>query len=304
MKTILITGGTGLVGTRLSEMLQQLGYQVLHLSRKQNLSAKFPAYAWDIEAKHIDEEALLRADAIVHLAGSNIAETPWNEAKRKAILDSRIDSSALLYEKLKSLPHHVKTFVAASAIGIYGIDTGDRWLHETETPNDGAGFPAFVTREWEKAVAPIGELPIRLVTLRIGIVLAKEGGALPQMAAPVRFGVGAALVSGKQYTSWIHIDDLCAMFIAAIDNENMRGTYNAAAPEPVSNQKLTKKIATVLHRPLWLPNVPLFALKLIAGEMAEVVAGSNRVSSEKMMKSGFQYQFADLKNALQNLLAS
>jgi hypothetical protein len=303
MKNILITGGTGMVGSRLSEMLKERGYKVTHLSRRQNLTAAFPAYAWDIAAQTLDDEAILNADAIVHLAGSNIAETPWTEAKRKDILDSRIKSSELLYSKLKTLPHKVKVFVAASATGIYGIDTGDKWLHENETPADGAGFPAMVTRLWENATQHLSSLPIRLVTLRIGIVMSTKGGALPQMSAPVRYGFGAALASGKQYTPWIHIDDLCEMFIQSIENNSYSGTYNAVAPEPVSNYELTQEIAKALHRPLWLPNVPLFALRIIAGDMADVVAGSNRVSSEKIEKQGFMFKYRQIKDALKQLFA-
>lgn len=303
MKTILITGGTGLVGLRLSEILQEQGYRVLHLSRHQNLNAKFAAYAWDIARKQIDTEALLQADAIVHLAGASIADAPWTPEKRRNIIESRTHSAALLAETLATLPnHHVKTFVSASAIGIYGIDTADKWLTEDQTPDNGAGFPAEVTRLWEKSVQTIAQQGIRLVKMRIGIVLSPKGGALPQMAAPVRFGFGAALASGQQYTSWIHIDDLCRMFVWAIENPQAEGAYNAVAPNPVTNAELTKEIAKTLHRPLWLPNVPLFALRLIASDMADVVAGSNRVSCQQIEKEGFKFEFPQLPEALQDLL--
>ncbi len=209
-KKILITGASGLIGTRLTEMLIQKGYQVSHLGRTRKLGS-VQTYLWNVDEGEVDAEAFVGVDTIMHLAGAGIADKRWNKKRKKEILESRIKSSSLLYQALKKGNHSVKTVIAASAIGYYGFNLDEDIYDEESKP--GSDYLAQVTKQWEEEVEKIESLGIRLTKLRIGIVLSDKGGALIEMAKPVRFGVGAVLGTGRQYLSWIHIDDLCAMFI-------------------------------------------------------------------------------------------
>ncbi len=297
---ILITGGTGLIGKRLTWHLQNLGHEVLYLSRKAHKTASIPTYAWKIEQGYIEQEALLQADYIIHLAGAGIADKPWTTARKQEIIHSRTASIELIAQQLQQLPHRVKGFVSASGIGYYGSDTGDKLVDE-QSPA-GNDFVAQCTIAWEQASEQIAQLGIRTSKLRIGIVLAKDGGALPKMSLPIKWGVGAALGSGKQYMSWIHIDDLCRLFIAALFDNSFVGVYNAVAPNPVSNKLFTQLCAKALHRPLWLPNVPAFALKIFLGEMASLVLGGNKISNQKLQQTSFQFTYTDAQQALTQIL--
>ncbi|HXA01141.1 MAG TPA: TIGR01777 family oxidoreductase [Cytophagaceae bacterium] len=299
-QNVLITGGTGLVGSRLTEMLIEKGYEVLHLSRGHG-KGNIKTYTWDLSKGSIDEEALKDVDYIVNLAGAGVFDEKWNKTFKNEIIKSRTDAVDLICAKLKSASHYVKAFVCASAIGIYGDDTGESII--TEDQPAGKDFLSEVVTKWESAADKIQELGIRTVKMRTGIVLSSKGGALSKMATPIAKGAGAALGSGKQFISWIHIDDLCGMYIKAIEDENMKGAYNAVAPNTVTNEALTHAIAKQFGKSIHLPNVPGFALKLLLGsEKAMVVLGSVKVSSEKIVKQGFQFKFSDLGLALQNLL--
>ncbi|MBW8049331.1 MAG: TIGR01777 family protein [Cytophagales bacterium] len=298
--TVLITGGTGLVGTRLTELLLEKGYEVCYLSRHKPDNPKVPTYLWRVEDQYIENDALSNTDHIIHLAGESIAESRWNRKRKKEIYDSRILSSKLLYEKLKTISNKVKAVISASAIGYYG-DTGDQLItEEAPVTND---FLGNLCRDWENAIHQVEGLNIRVVVLRIaGMALTRKGGGLPKMAQPIKYFIGAPLGSGRQYLSWIHLDDLCKMFIWALENDEIKGIYNAVAPEPVTNAQLTKAIAKKLHRPLLLPNIPKFVLKIILGEMGEVLVGGSKISSAKIQKKGFQFQYAVLDDALDNIM--
>jgi uncharacterized protein len=299
-KNVLITGGTGLIGSRLTEHLLKKGYNVSYLSRNKD-NGKIKKYRWDIQKKSLEDEAILSADYIINLAGASVFEKKWNKEFKKEILESRTSSVELLSDKLKSTPHHVKAFVSASAIGYYGADTGDTLI--TETSEGGKDFLAEVVQKWESAMNRIEDLQIRTVKLRIGIVMSKGGGVMEKLINPINKGAGAALASGKQYVSWIHIDDLCNIFIKAIEDENIKGVYNAVAPHPVTNEELTKSLAGILGKSIILPNVPEFVLKFLLGsEKAALVSGGNKVSSEKIQKTGFDFNFPRLNEALENLL--
>ncbi len=299
-KNILITGGTGLVGTRLSEKLLEKGYSVSFLSRKAG-EGKIKKYRWDPKANFLDEAALAQADSIVHLAGAGVFDKRWTPEYKKEIMESRVQSTRLLGEKLGSVPNRVQSVICASAIGLYGFDTGDAW--QMENAPKGQGYLAEVTDEWEKAGALIESKGIRLVKIRVGIVLSDKGGALDEMSKPVKLYVGSPMGKGNQYVSWIHIDDLCEMFMYAIENNQMAGPYNAVAPEPVTNKFLIQQIATTLKKPLWAPNVPAFVLKLVVGaEAADVLLGGNRVSPKKIMDQGFKFTYPVLRTALEDLL--
>ena len=297
-KNILITGASGLVGSRLTELLLQKGYHVAHLGRSRK-PEKVSSYVWDVEKKQIDLEAIINADAIIHLAGAGVAEKRWTQKRKKEILESRTHSTAFLFQVLEKNKHHVSSIISASAIGYYGIRDQENLL--TEESQSGTDFLAQVTRQWEEEVDKFIALNIRVAKLRIGIVLSEKGGALKSMALPVRWGVGSPLASGHQYLSWIHIDDLCQMFIKAIEDEKMQGAFNAVGVEPVTNKEMTQAIAKILKKPLWTPHVPDFALKLVLGEMADIVIHGNKISSQKIQKIGFTFQFTDLGQALQNL---
>jgi uncharacterized protein (TIGR01777 family) len=299
-QTVLITGGTGMIGKRLTQLLLEKGYKVAYLSRKQESIPNVTVYRWDVDKNWIDDKALINADYIIHLAGAGIADARWTDKRRQEIINSRTKTIELIARELQGRPYKVKAFVSASAIGFYGADTGDKQLTE-QTPS-GSDFLAHVTRHWENSAELIDNIGIRTTKLRIGVVLSNEGGALPKISTPIRWGVGVPLGNGKQWTSWIHLDDLCRMFITALENEQWHGVYNAVAPAPVTNAELTRQIANVLHRPLWLPPVPGFALKLWYGEMANVVLGGNYVVNQRIRtETDFIYQFEEIQSALIDL---
>jgi uncharacterized protein len=295
---ILITGASGLVGSRLTELLLQKGHHVSHLGRSKRAGSA-PSFVWDVENKSIDPQALEGVDTIINLAGAGVADKRWTAQRKKEILESRTHSTQLLFDTLKKQNHSVKTFVSASAIGYYGFGLHDEIF--TEESNGGNDFLASVTKQWEEETNTITSLGLRVVKLRIGIVLSDKGGALVEMAKPIRLGAGSPLGTGKQYLSWIHLDDLCGMFIKAVENEKMEGTYNAVT-NWATNADFTKAIAHILKKPLWLPPVPSFVMKIILGEMANLVVNGSKVSSEKIRKVGFQFKYEELEGALRNLL--
>jgi uncharacterized protein (TIGR01777 family) len=301
---VLITGGTGLIGSRLAEMLIDGGYEVALLSREPARSSHFRSFRWDPRAGTIDEAAVPYADYIVSLAGASVADGKWTDERKRDIMTSRLGGLALLSRELAKPGHHVQAVISASAVGIYG-DAGDQLVDEDTPPalptND---FLADVSNQWELAAAPIAALGIRTVIPRIGVVLSTAGGALPQIAKPVKLGAGAALGSGRQYMSWIHLDDLCRLFMAMLEDPAWRGTYNAVAPYPVTNQAFTEILAEVLHRPLLLPKVPAFGLKLAMGEMSEIVLASQNVSARKVLAQGFTFEYPQLRGALQALYSA
>ncbi|RCR69110.1 TIGR01777 family oxidoreductase [Larkinella punicea] len=302
-KTILITGGTGTIGRRLTQLLLQQGFQVSLLSRSASKkdTPNVTVYQWDIDKGHIDPQAILTADHIIHLAGTGIADERWTDQRKQQIIESRTKSTQLLASALRSGKHHVQSFVSSSAIGYYGGDTGDRPL--TEISEGGSDFLAQVVRAWERSVDEVAGLGIRTVKLRTGIVLTMEGGALPKLVQPIRLGAGAPLGSGQQYMSWIHIDDLCRMYVQAAADESWRGIYNAVAARPVTNETFTRQIIDLLNKPHLLPRVPAFAIRLLFGEMAIVVLGGNYVLNKRIREeTTFEYQFPDLLPALRNLL--
>lgn len=247
----------------------------------------------------IEDEAIASADAIIHLAGAGVSDKRWSDAWKKEIYNSRINSTRLLKDKVSQLNPNLRHFISASAIGYYGWDSGDKLVDEKSEKGD--GFLAEVVADWEREVNAFDELKIKTSKVRIGIVLSDEGGALVEIMKPIKFGVGAPLASGNQYMSWIHMDDLCGIFTHLLEN-GKDGTFNGVAPAPATNKEFTKSIATELKKPLWLPNVPKFALRLIVGEMADILVGGNRVSSKKIEDAGFNFKYAALDHALQDLL--
>ena len=297
MKKVLITGGTGLIGQHLSEYLGKSNYDVSVLSRKKHGNKSF---LWDIDAQTMDEEALDGVDSIVHLAGSGIADKRWTDSYKKEIIESRVSSARLILETIKKSPNHsVKTFISASGVGYYG-DSEDAWVDEMFRAKD--DFMGTVCSKWEEAAHKFEALGIRVVILRTGIVLAKEGGALPELTKPIRLFAGAPLGDGKQYLSWIHIEDMIRLYEFAITNEKLNGVFNASSPKPATNKEFTKTIASVIHRPVWPFNVPAFVLQMLLGEKAAIVLEGQRATSEKIRMAGFEFKHVDLKKALEELL--
>lgn len=299
-ETVLITGGSGLIGSRLTHYLKNTGYNITHLSRSRKGDEKIKTFTWDLEQEEIEMEALTTADYIIHLAGANLADKRWTEKRKKIIIGSRTKTAGLLLKKLANAEHKVKAFISASGIGIYGSEIKGQELDE-HSPS-GEDFLSEVTLKWEEAVNKISTLGIRVVKIRTGLVLSTEGGALPKLMIPVKFGVGAALGSGKQVYSWIHIEDLCRIYHQAIVNESMQGPINAVAPHPVTNQEFTRSLARILKRPLLLPNIPRIILKIILGELATAVLGGSRVSSGKIQDLGFKFKYNNIDAALTQLL--
>ncbi|MEO9483263.1 MAG: TIGR01777 family oxidoreductase [Ekhidna sp.] len=298
IKTVLITGGTGLVGEKLSELLSLKSYKVTHLSRNPT-QKHYHTFYWDPKKGEIEDEAITSADAIIHLAGAGVSDKRWSEDWKKEIYNSRIDSTRLLKNKVAKLNPNLRHFISASAIGYYGWDTGDRLVDETSQRGD--GFLADVVVDWEKEVDTFEELSIPVSKIRIGIVLSEKGGALVELMKPIKRYVGAPLSPGDQFMSWIHMKDLCGIFVHTLENSNS-GIFNGVAPNPHTNKEFTEQVASQLKKPLWLPNVPKFVLRLIVGEMADILVGGNRVSSRKVERTGFNFQFATLDDALQDLL--
>lgn len=295
MQHILITGGSGLIGTSITKKLEAIGKEVAWLSRNPKKYSQM-AFFWDPKKGKIEDKAIEWADAIIHLAGAGVADKRWTEERKKVILDSRIDSSELLYKALKKAKKKPQVIVCSSAVGFYGFDTGEKLVFEGDPPGD--DFLADVVRKWEKATDKFQELNIRTVTFRIGIVLAKDGGALKEMLKPP---VAAPLGSGQQYLSWIFIEDLSRMVEYALENHGVSGIYNAVGPVPVTNKVLTQRAAEYKGKPFFNIGVPSFALKLGLGEMANMVLGGNRVSNEKIEGTGFKFEYGDLNHALKKI---
>jgi len=294
MKKVLITGGTGLVGTALKKYWQQRGYKVLVLSRK----AGTDQFVWDITRQYVDPNAFEGVETVVHLAGASVADKAWSAARRKELIDSRIEGTKTLANAIRLHGNDVKTVIAASAIGFYGFgDVSERF---DESAQSGRDFLADLTGAWEQAIKQ-GFEEKRLVVLRIGIVLSTQGGALKEILKPVKMNLGAALGSGKQIISWIHIKDLVSMIDFFEQKQTLSGTYNAVAPNPVNNKTLTKETAQVWGKACFLPNVPAFVLKAALGARAEIVLNGSYVSADKIIDAGFQFEFAELRPALESL---
>ena len=304
MQTILITGGTGLVGTALSKMLAEKGFQVIILSRStknkhDNENIKYAL--WDVSKKTIDLNAIASADFIIHLAGAAVVEKKWTVAYKKEIVESRTKSSEFIVETLKNNPNKVQAIISSSAIGWYGADKikGHQFI---ETDPFDSQFLGETCRLWEESIEPASSLGIRVCKLRTGIVLSKYGGALAEFIKPIKLGIAAILGNGKQIVSWIHVEDLCRMFVHAIENKNLNGSYNAVAPAPVSNKTLTITLAKILRNRFYIPiHVPSFILKIMMGQRSIEVLKSADISCEKIRNTGFIFLYPSIEVALKQL---
>jgi uncharacterized protein (TIGR01777 family) len=309
MARVLITGGTGLVGTAVKNLLLQKGYEVVLLTRS-TVSEKGYAH-WDINAGTIDATAIAEADYMIHLAGAGVADKRWSTSRKQEILESRTKSSALLVKALAETPNKVKAVISASAIGWYGPDKniGDNNLAAQGFIETDPSYPDFLgttCAAWEASIAPVTANTIglqkRLVCLRTGIVLSKNGGALKEFLKPLAVRMAAVLGNGKQMISWIDNRDLAKMFVYALENENISGSYNAVAPIPVSNKTLTQTLAKVLYGKFYITTyVPSFVLKIMLGEMSIEVLKSTTVSAQKIQDAGFVFDYPEITKSLSSL---
>lgn len=303
MATVLITGGTGTIGRALTTELLAGGHNVIVLTRTPKPPARGVVYkVWDPQRGSIDESAIAEADAVVNLAGAGVADKRWTEKRKQEIVQSRVQSGALLVKAMKTIPNKITTVVSASAIGWYGPDPqvpNPRPFVETDAPDN--SFLGRTCQQWEEAIRPVEALGKRLVLFRIGIVLSRDGGAYAEFRKPLTFGIASVLGSGKQMVSWIHIDDLVQLFVKAITDEKLRGTYNAVAPHPVSNKELILSLAKAKGGLSIPAPVPEFALKLGLGEMSVEVLKSATVSAEKIESAGFRFQYSTIDEATKAL---
>ena len=307
MAVVLISGGSGLVGTNLTRHLLERNFQVIILTRSKNKASDNPNITythWDIQKQIIDPEMVKKADHIIHLAGAGVMDKNWSSEYKKTIVNSRTASAELIIKALKETDHQVKTFVSASAIGYYGADPKPLKHHEgfveSDLPsNDFLGETCVL---WEAASEPIKELGIRRVVLRQGIVLANEGGAFKEFKTPLKFGVATIFGNGKQVLSWIHIDDVCRMFCESIENDYIRGVYNAVAPEPVPQKKFMTILGEKIKNTFFMPvHVPVFMLKLMLGKRSVEILKSATVSDKKIKATGFTFLYPSLEAALTEL---
>lgn len=298
-KNVLITGGTGFIGKHLTELLVKNGFSVSILSRneEQNKADVF-YYKWDVSNNFIEETAVISADYVIHLAGENIADKRWTAKRKEQIVQSREQSIGLIYSVLEKSNKKLEAFISASGIGIYGAINGEVICTENTLP--ASDFLGITCQKWEAATTKISNLGIRTVQIRTGLVLGKDDGFLKKLTPVFKYGLGSALGSGKQYMPWIHIDDLCSIYLEAINNTLMNGAYNAAITDNTTNTIFSKTLAKIYGYSIWLPNVPAFFLKMAMGEMAQIILTGRRVSSEKIEKLGFQFRYKKLEEALKD----
>lgn len=288
-----------MVGTALTKLLQDHGYEVAHMSRTEDLSGEVKAYGWDSLKGKKAEAALNNLYAVVHLAGAGIADSRWTDSRKKVIIDSRVQTALALHDACRRTGLMPKAFISASGINYYGSNTTDKIHVESDPP--ATSFIGQCCVVWEGAAKRFESDTCRVAMLRTGVVLSDRGGALPRIAAPVKLGMGAALGSGKQYMPYIHIDDLCTMYLHVIEKESVEGPYNAVNGDHVNNVELTRTIAHELNKPLWLPKVPGFALRFALGELSEILLEGSRASDEKIRSTGFKPAFENLEAAVKEI---
>ncbi|MCE3074213.1 TIGR01777 family oxidoreductase [Chryseobacterium gwangjuense] len=298
-EVVLITGAGGLIARELSKKIEN-DYEVRFLTRNKKQKNE---YEWNIKNGTIDEAALENVSHIIHLAGANISEKRWTPERKKELISSRVDSANLLLKTIKKKNTQLKSFISASGINYYGTITSEKIF--TETDNPGNDFLSEVVILWERAADEFKEqnLAERVVKIRTAVVLSEKEGALKKMLPPIQYYIGSSLGTGKQYMSWIHIKDICSIYELALKNVRINGAYNANSPEHTTNENLTKKIAEVLNKPLFMPNVPGFVLKLIFGELANALLKGSRASSQKIQDEGFRFEFPNLQESLKDLLS-
>lgn len=299
MKNIVITGGTGLIGKHLSRKLVENNFNVTVISRKKNTGNNIKVALWNPDKNEIDTKAISSADYIIHLAGAGIGDKWWTKKRKKELLDSRVKTTELLLNTVRKSINKPEAFISSSAIGYYGAITSDRIFTENDPhAND---FTGNLCKAWEETADKFASEGIRTVKIRTGIVLTAKGGALARMILPIKFFVSPALGNGRQYIPWIHIDDLCNIYIKAVTDPLIEGAYNAVAPEHKKNSEFVSSLAKSLRKPLFFPGAPSFLIKVLFGKMSEMLLTGSRVSCNKIRNAGYSFMFPDLDAALRNL---
>lgn len=299
MAKILITGGSGLVGKVISDLLIKNNHEPLWLSREEGRLNNIQKYKWDLSKSYINEKAFENVAHVIHLAGAGIADKHWTEAYKKEIIDSRTKSSELLFSYISKNNYPIKTLVGGSAIGYYGASQSD--VVFTEKDKAGDDFLAQSCVLWERSYKPFSQAGIRVPVIRTGVVLSNKGGAYPKMAMPFKYGFGAAIASGNQYFPWVHIHDLASIFIEALFDQKLNGVYNGVASELVTNKQFSKQLAASFHKPFFLPHVPELILKVAMGESAVMVTEGLKISNQKIKDTGFKFKFDTVAEALKDL---
>ncbi len=302
MEKVLITGGTGLIGKHLAKMLIDRGYSVALLVRKTSKAGSLQTWFWDIENHTIDAGAFDSVDYVIHLAGAGIGDKRWTSLRKAEIRDSRIRSAQLIFDQIMKEKARIKAFISASAIGYYGSITSEKIFTEADPP--ATDFLGETCRLWEEAADKFRDAGIRTVKIRTGVVLGPNGGVLSKFALPVKLGIGSHLGDGRQYMPWIHLDDLCSIYLKALKDDSMSGPYNTVAPEHVTNRQFVKELARELHKPLWFLPIPAFALRLLFGEMATMLLTGSRVAADRITAAGYEFRYGTLDKALTHLLKS
>ena len=300
-KRVLITGATGLIGQKLIELCCEKGIEVHYFTRDPSKVSHFKnakGFLWDIKNRTLDDNAFQGVTTIVHLAGAPISKR-WTKSYRKTLVNSRVVPMQMMYERLEKINHSVGHFISASGISIY--PSSSTKLYTEDEQSRSSNFITEVVEKWEAQARKFKSLGMEVSKVRTGLVLAKNGGLLQTLVQPVRMGIGSPLGSGEQWQSWIHIEDIAGIYLFLI-RSNMEGIFNAVAPNPVKQKRLIKLIATKLNKPLWMPNVPGFAIKLLMGEMGSLALESQLVSANKIKEIGYHFQYPNLEPALDDLL--
>jgi uncharacterized protein (TIGR01777 family) len=299
-KSVLITGGSGLVGKYLTSILLEKGYTVSHLSRGRGSIGKVRVHMWDPEKGVLDPVVFTGIGYVIHLAGANIGGKRWTDERKNEIINSRVGSAQLIHRIVTENKIELKAFISASAIGYYGAVSSERIF--TETDPSGDDFLGTTCRLWEESAALFQKSSIRTAMIRTGVVLEKSDSALSKFLSTARFGLFPVLGSGKQYLPWLHIADLCNIYLKAIEDEKMTGAWNAVSPEHTDNRSFVKTLASVMKKPFISPPVPSLFLRLTMGESSVVALEGSRVSSEKLTSYGYKFLYPDLESALKDAL--
>lgn len=297
---VLITGGSGLVGRYLTSMLLSGGYDVAHLSRKQDQFGRVRVFRWDPDKGIVDPIVFEGVDFIVHLAGANIGGMRWSNKRKMEIGSSRVDSAKLLFKVITENNIPLRAFISASAVGYYGSLTTEKIFSENDPPAD--DFLGTVCRKWEEAADSFSAAGTRVVKIRTGVVMEKSDSALSKMMMPAKFGFLVQTGNGRQYMPWIHITDLCNIYLKAITDQNMDGAFNAVSPQHVTHREFVKILGRVSGKPVFPVPVPGIILKAALGEMSDVVLKGSMVSAEKISKSGYTFLYPELGGALKEVL--
>lgn len=299
-KRILIAGGSGFIGTSLAKKLTENGYDVAILTRNPQIKSDYKSFYWDIYKGAFDANSLNNVDCIINLAGENISNGKWTLSQKQKIEESRVKSAELLFDAVQKQENKPETYISASAIGFYGAVNSDKIFIETDTR--GQDFLAGICQKWENSASKFQTLGIRTAILRTGIVFSPLAGAFPQITQTLKFGFISSIGSGKQYMPWIYIDDLVKMYLFAFENTQIQGIYNAVVPEHITQKDLVAKIRHLSGKSFKAPNIPAFLLKAMYGEMALILLYGSRVSPDKILKTGFKYDYPGIDLALNSLL--